>query len=58
MKALLERMKLLVEPSGAAGLAALLTNKIPLEPDAPVVVILTGGNADLIQLSELLSQNS
>jgi len=57
MKALLERMKLLVEPSGAAGLAALLTNKIPLEPDAPVVVILTGGNADLIQLSELLSQN-
>ena len=49
MKALLERMKLLVEPSGAAGLASLLANKIPLERDGPVVVILTGGNADLIE---------
>ena len=55
MKALLERMKLLVEPSGAAGLASLLANKIPLERDGPVVVILTGGNADLIELSKLLS---
>ena len=48
-------MKLLVEPSGAAGLAALLANKIPLEANGPVVVILTGGNADLIQLCKLLS---
>ncbi|MEE3136609.1 MAG: threonine/serine dehydratase [Gemmatimonadota bacterium] len=55
MKTLLERMKLLVEPSGAAGLAALLANKIPLEANGPVVVILTGGNADLIQLCKLLS---
>ena len=51
-------MKLLVEPSGAAGLAALLANKIPLESDTPVVVILTGGNADLIQLGDLLSRDS
>ena len=58
MRTLLERVKLLVEPSGAAGLAALLANKIPLEPNAPVVVILTGGNADLNQLSELLSYDS
>ena len=58
MRTLLERMKLLVEPSGAAGLAALLANKIPLESDTPVVVILTGGNADLIQLGDLLSRDS
>ena len=58
MRTLLERVKLLVEPSGAAGLAALLANKIPLEPNAPVVVILTGGNADLNQLSKLLSYDS
>jgi len=54
LKALLERTKLVVEPSGAAALAALLANRIPLEPTIPVVVVLSGGNADLIQLARLL----
>lgn len=51
---LLERTKLLVEPSGAAGLAALLQGR--LEPDlgAPVVVVLSGGNADLQRLGATL----
>ncbi|MDA0312538.1 MAG: threonine/serine dehydratase [Gemmatimonadetes bacterium] len=54
LRLLLERTKLLVEPAGAAGLAALLTGKIPVRPDAPVVVVLSGGNVDLTQLGRLL----
>jgi len=54
LKLLLERTKLLVEPSGAAGLAALLSGKIELTAAGPVVVVLSGGNADLEQLGTLL----
>ena len=56
LKLLLERTKLLVETSGAAGLAALLSGKIPLHDDAPVVVILSGGNIDLQLLAGLLAR--
>ena len=42
---LLERAKVLVEPSGAAGLAALLFRKLK-DPPATVATVLTGGNAD------------
>jgi len=41
-----EARKLIVEPAGAAGLAALLEGRIPLRPDARVVVVLSGGNMD------------
>jgi len=41
------RTKLLVEPAGAAGVAALLAERITIAPGGPVVVILSGGNADL-----------
>jgi threonine dehydratase len=54
LKLLLERTKLLVETGGAAGLAALLSGNIALDGDAPVVVILSGGNIDLPLLGELL----
>jgi len=57
MTLLLERTKLLVEPSGAAGLAAILEGRIPLD-DRPVVVVLSGGNADLEQLGALLGRGS
>ena len=40
----LERMKLLVEGAGAAGVAALLAGKTP--SDGPVCVVLSGGNID------------
>ena len=53
MKHLLERTKLLTEPSGAAGLAAVLEGRVELG-DGPVVVVLSGGNADLDQLGALL----
>jgi len=40
----LERGKLVVEPAGAAGVAALLAGAVPV--DTPAVAVLTGGNID------------
>ncbi len=53
MRLVLERTKLLVEPAGAAAVAALLAGAIPLD-GRPVVAILSGGNVDLARLAELL----
>jgi threonine dehydratase len=47
----LERAKQVVEPSGAAGVAALLDG---IEVEPPVVVVLSGGNIDPLLLSKLL----
>jgi len=58
LRILLERTKLLVEPAGAAGLAGLLSSQIEVEDGAPVVVVLSGGNADLKQLGGLLTGDS
>ena len=55
LRVLLERTKLLAEPSGAAPLAALLAGRIPLESDRPVVLVISGGNVDLNQLGGLLT---
>ncbi|GMV08139.1 MAG: serine/threonine dehydratase [Gemmatimonadota bacterium] len=55
MRTLLERTKLLAEPAGAAGLAALLAGRIPTPGEAPVAVVLSGGNVDLGALGGLLS---
>ncbi len=54
MALLLERMKLLVEPAGAAAFAALMNGKIPVERGTRVAVILSGGNVDVQRLAELL----
>lgn len=43
---LLIRMKLLVEPSGAAAVAALMAGKVPKVQGKKVGVILSGGNVD------------
>ena len=43
---LILKEKLVVEPSGATALAAIVTGKLKL-PKGPVVAILSGGNADL-----------
>jgi threonine dehydratase len=48
----LERAKQVVEPAGAAGVAALLEGLGEVEP--PVVVVLSGGNIDPLLLSKLL----
>jgi threonine dehydratase len=55
MRLLLERTKLLAEPAGAAGLAAVLAGRIPRSGEAPVAVVLSGGNVDLATLGRLLS---
>src|SRR6202035_4432415 len=48
----LERAKQVVEPSGAAGVAALLEYPGQFEP--PIVAVLSGGNIDPLLLSKLL----
>lgn len=48
----LERSKLVVEPAGAAGVAALLDQPHAMEP--PVVAVLSGGNIDPLLLSKVL----
>jgi threo-3-hydroxy-L-aspartate ammonia-lyase len=52
MRFLLERMKVVVEPSGATGLAALLAGKVRAE--GRVGVVLSGGNVDPARLAALL----
>ena len=54
MALLLERAKLLVEPAGAAALAAVLEGRLPLGSGERVVLVLSGGNVDLSRLPELL----
>lgn len=47
LRLLWERCKIVVEPSGAVPLAALLAKKIVLPPLARTVCVLSGGNVDL-----------
>ncbi|MEW6524573.1 MAG: threonine/serine dehydratase [Bacillota bacterium] len=53
MRFLFERCKLVVEPSGAAALAAVLSGKVA--PGQKVAVVLSGGNVELGRLGELFS---
>ena len=48
----LERSKLLVEPAGAAAVAAVMTE--PRAFEAPVVAVLSGGNLDPLLLSKVM----
>jgi threonine dehydratase len=50
---LLERAKLVVEPSGAAAVAAVLTGATSLP--APVVAVLSGGNIDPLLMQHLVT---
>ena len=54
VRALLVRCKFMIEPAGAAGVAALLNGHIPVKPGERVVVVLSGGNLDLDRLRGLL----
>jgi threonine dehydratase len=55
MRFAFERLKLVLEPGGAAGLAALLAGKIGVDPEFTVGVILSGGNVDSVRFAELLA---
>lgn len=47
---ILESCKILTEPAGAAGFAALLFNKVKIPMGSEVVCILSGGNIDRVRL--------
>jgi threonine dehydratase len=47
---ILESCKILTEPAGAAGFAALLFNKVKIPMGSEVVCILSGGNIDRLRL--------
>ena len=49
---LLERAKILVEPSGAVTIAAVLAGLV--DADGPVVTVLSGGNIDLLLVGSLV----
>jgi threonine ammonia-lyase medium form len=55
MYLLMERQKLIVEPAGAVSLAAALKGKFAGEK---VVCILSGGNVELLQLAQMISNNA
>lgn len=51
---LLERAKLVVEPSGAVGVAALINNKIKFKGNT--VVLISGGNVDIRMINNILQR--
>ena len=54
LRDLLLYAKLVVEPAGAAGLAALAAGKAAVAKHSEVIVVLSGGNVDLERLRSLL----
>jgi threo-3-hydroxy-L-aspartate ammonia-lyase len=55
MRFAFERLKLVVEPSGTAALAAVMSGQVSYEPGARIGLILTGGNVDRGLFGELLA---
>lgn len=55
---ILESCKVLTEPAGAAGLAALLFKKHNVPSGSEVVCLLSGGNIDRSRLSDLLARKA
>jgi threonine dehydratase len=51
------KLKLLVEPGGAAALAAVLAGRVDAK-DKTVAVVLSGGNAEFGAISELVGRAS
>ncbi len=54
LRFMLERGKQLLEPAGAAALAAVLAGRIPIRDGERVAVILSGGNVEMSRLGEFL----
>jgi threo-3-hydroxy-L-aspartate ammonia-lyase len=54
MRFAFDRLKLVVEPSGAAGLAALLNGEIPGAKGRRVGVVISGGNVGAARFAELV----
>ena len=47
-----ERMKQVLEPAGAAALAALLAGRIPVRAGDRVAVVASGGNVEVSRIGE------
>ena len=58
MRFAFERLKLVVEPGGAAALAAILAHRVELSGDSRVGVILSGGNVDPATFAGLVGELS
>jgi threonine dehydratase len=54
MRFAFDRMRIVVEPTGASGLAALLAGRLP-RPPARIGVVISGGNVDTDRFIELLA---
>jgi threonine dehydratase len=50
-----QRLKQVLEPAGAAALAATLAGRIPIREGETVAVVLSGGNVDIARLGELIA---
>jgi threonine dehydratase len=55
MRFAIERLKQVLEPAGAAALAAVLDGRIPLRDGDRVAVVLSGGNVEVSRLGSLLA---
>ena len=56
MRFAIERLKQVVEPAGAAALAAVLAGRVPIHDGERVAVVLSGGNVEVGRLGTLLDQ--
>ena len=55
MRFALERLKQVLEPAGAAALAAVLAGQIPIADGERVAVVLSGGNVEVDRIGELVA---
>ncbi len=55
MRFAIERLKQVLEPAGAAALAAVLAGHVPIRDGERVAVVLSGGNVEVDRLGELLA---
>lgn len=53
---MMESGKMIAEGSGAAGVAALLSRHIKLDPEIPTVVLVCGGNIDVNMISTIIER--
>jgi threonine dehydratase len=56
MRFAIERMKQVLEPAGAAALAAVLAGRIPIHGGERVAVVASGGNVEVSRFGELLAR--
>ena len=55
MRFAVERLKQVLEPAGAAALAATLAGRVRIRDGERVAVVLSGGNVEVARLGELLA---